>query len=111
MMGSSYSSWKKLTKRPRANSDLPPKKTSVESSRRPKRSKTLNNRIDRNALEEMEGRLVRRNPLYRQEEILDNGILFDEIVAKIEQQAAAKLSRPRQTYEEAPKGFDSFMMY
>jgi len=111
-MGSAYSSWKmerKLSKRPRADSDLLPKKTSAGSViRLPKKAKTLHHR---NILEEMAGRPVRRNPLYRQEEMLDNGILFDEIVAKIEKQAAAKLSSSLQRYEDSPKGFDSFMMY
>lgn len=114
-MGSAYSSWKmerKLSKRPRADSDLLPKKTSAGNvTRLPKKAKTLHNRKQRNILEEMAGRPVRRNPLYRQEEMLDNGILFDEIVAKIEKQAAAKLSSSLQRYEDSPKGFDSFMMY
>lgn len=114
-MGSAYSSWKmerKLSKRPRSDSDLTPKKTSAGSvTRLPKKAKTLHNRNQRNILEEMAGRPVRRNPLYRQEEMLDNGILFDEIVAKIEKQAAAKLSSSIQRYEDSPKGFDSFMMY
>ena len=110
-MGSSHSSWKldrKGTKRARTDSDLYRKKNSAMS--RPRNGRLVHKyKSESNLLEEMENRPVRVNPLYRHQEMFDNGLLFEEILAKIERQAA-KLSGPER-YGGSPKGFDSFMMY
>lgn len=111
-MGLAHSSWKldrKLAKRAsRFDSDLHQKKKSAV--RRSQSSPPLyRHKSESNLSDEMKGRAVNINPLYGHKEMFDNGLFFEEILAKIEQQAG-KLSTS-QRYGESPKGFDSFMMY
>lgn len=60
-------------------------------------------------LDEIPTKNVHTNPLYRRQEIFDNDLFFEEILAKIEREAA-KLSSSEKKGESL-KGFDSFMMY
>ena len=109
-MGTSHSSasWKldgrsKIRERGRAESDVYRKMKSVKA--RP----VKNHKSESNLWEEMQNRTVHINPLYRHTEMFDNGLFFEEILAKIEEEAA-KLSSPER-HGSTPKGFDSFMMY
>ena len=62
-----------------------------------------------NLLDEIPTKNVHTNPLYRRQEIFDNDLFFEEILAKIEREAAKLSSSERNG--ESLKGFDSFMMY
>lgn len=62
-----------------------------------------------NLQDEVRAKNVQTNPLYRHHDIFDNDLFFEEILAKIEQEAA-KLSNSDR-HSESPKGFDSFMLY
>lgn len=115
-MGSSHSSasWKldklKASRRTRARteSDVYRPKTSMNSQMR-QNGNFGKWKSENNLLDEMRTRTVHVNPLYRHQEMFDNDSFFEEILAKIEQEAA-KLSSPERQ-SESPKGFDSFMMY
>ena len=112
-MGSAHSSWKldrKLAKRAgRFDSHLHQKKEKSTTRRSRSSPPLYRHKSESNLSDEMEGRSININPLYRHKEMFDNGLFFEEILAKIEQQAG-KLSTS-QSYGQSPKGFDSFMMY
>lgn len=102
-MGSSQSTWKMKTKVSKRGG----RSTIVKngSFARGRKFKSEGNLMD----SEFRTRSVQMNPLYRQQEIFDNDLFFEEILAKIEQEAA-KLSNSDK-HNGSPKGFDSFMMY
>ncbi|KAJ7386485.1 hypothetical protein OS493_008619 [Desmophyllum pertusum] len=103
-MGTSHSTWrlnKRVSKRRQLSNDVVAKKGSIARGHRCK--------SEGNLLDDTRTRNVHTNPLYRHQEIFDNDLFFEEILAKIEQEAA-KLSNPDRN-GASPKGFDSFMLY
>ena len=100
-MGTSQSTWKVTNKVPKRRQSNTAKNGSLARGHKFK--------SESNLLDEVRAKNVQTNPLYRHQEIFDNDLFFEEILAKIEQEAA-KLSNSDK-HSESPKGFDSFMLY
>lgn len=100
-MGTSQSTWRLKNKVPKRRQSSSVKNGSIARGHKCK--------SEGNLLDEVRTKNVQTNPLYRHQEIFDNDLFFEEILAKIEQEAA-KLSNSDK-HSESPKGFDSFMMY
>ena len=91
-----------------------PKKDRTQSVRsrmkKPVKAKMSKYKSESNFLEEMQTRPVCVNPLYRHQEMFDKAdSFFEEILSKIEQEAAKLSSSERNN--GSLKGFDSFMLY
>ena len=100
-MGTSQSTWKVTSKVSKRRQSGAAKNGSLTRGQKFK--------SDSNLLDEVRTKNVQTNPLYRHQDIFDNDLFFEEILAKIEQEAA-KLSNSDK-HSESPKGFDSFMLY
>lgn len=100
-MGTSQSTWRVTNKVPKRRQSNTAKNGSLARGHKFK--------SESNLLDEVRTKNVQTNPLYRHQEIFDNDLFFEEILAKIEQEAA-KLSNSDR-HSESPKGFDSFMLY
>lgn len=100
-MGTSQSTWRVTNKVPKRRQSNTAKNGSLARGHKFK--------SESNLLDEVRTKNVQTNPLYRHQEIFDNDLFFEEILAKIEQEAA-KLSNSDK-HSESPKGFDSFMLY
>lgn len=100
-MGTSQSTWRLKSRVPKRGPSSLVKNGSIARRQKCK--------SEGNLLDEARTRNVHTNPLYRHQELFDNDLFFEEILAKIEQEAA-KLSNSDK-HGESPKGFDSFMMY
>lgn len=102
-MGTSYSTWRlhRKTSRSRKLSDM-----AIRGSIRQglKKSKSEGNLLD-----EIPTQNVHTNPLYRHQDLFVNDLFFEEILAKIEREAARLSTSDRNG--ESLRGFDSFMMY
>ena len=103
-MGTSYSTWRlhKKTSRPRKLSDM-----AIRGS--VKRGGMKKSKSEGNLVDDIPTHKVHTNPLYRHQDLFDNDMFFEEILAKIEQEAARLSSSDRNG--ESLRGFDSFMMY
>ena len=100
-MGTSQSTWKLTNKVPKRRQSNTVKSGALARGHKFKSESYL--------LDEVRTKNVQTNPLYRHQDIFDNDLFFEEILAKIEQEAA-KLSNSDK-HSESPKGFDSFMLY
>ena len=100
-MGTSQSTWRLKSKVPKRGHSSLAKNRSIARGHKCK--------SEGNLLDEVRTRNVQTNPLYRHQELFDNDLFFEEILAKIEQEAE-KLSNSDK-HSGSPKGFDSFMMY
>lgn len=100
-MGTSQSTWKvtnKVSKRRQSNA--------IKNGSLPRGHKF---KSESNLQDDVRTKNVQTNPLYRHHDIFDSDLFFEEILAKIEEEAA-KLSNSDK-HSESPKGFDSFMLY
>lgn len=102
-MGTSYSTWRlhRKTSRSRKLSDMANRGSITQGM---KKSKSEGNLLD-----EIPTQNVYTNPLYRHQDLFDNDLFFEEILAKIEREAARLSTSDRKG--ENLRGFDSFMMY
>lgn len=100
-MGTSQSTWRVTNKVPKRRQSSAVKNGSLVRGHKFK--------SESNLLDEVRTKNVQTNPLYRHHDIFDNDLFFEEILAKIEQEAA-KLSNSDK-HSDNPKGFDSFMLY